>query len=114
LAPIVTTVALAIGFALENMWWGEPLALVLAAAPILGGFALGFRAARTGNRSGAFAAATASAEASFIVMFLIGANVVGFASDGTSALVGATTAVVAFAVTAVGLSRVAGRRRRGR
>ena len=114
LAPLVTIVALAVGFALEDTEWGELLALVLVAAPILGGFALGYRSASTGNGSAPFAAATATAAALFFAMFLIGANVIEFASDGTSLLVGAATAVVAFGVTAFGLSRVARRRRRGR
>ncbi len=111
LAPVVTIGALTIGFALEGKWWGELLALALVAAPILGGFTLGFRSARTGNTSGALAAATATAEAVFIVMFLIGANVIEFASDGTTALVGVGAAVAGFVVTTLALYRIGSERR---
>ena len=109
-APFVIAAALVIGFAIESWpWAADVVPIMLAATPILAGFALGLRSARTGNGYGALAAATAAAEASFIVMFLVGANAVEFASDGTSALVGLASGVAAFAVVEIALYRVSRR-----
>ncbi len=104
-APFVIAGATVLGFAIDA-WWGDLIMMALVAVPILGGFVLGLRSARTGNRSGALAAATAAAEALFLVMFLIGANVIEFASDGTSALVGVASAVAAFVVAEIVLYRI--------
>lgn len=111
-SPFVIAGALVIGFAIESWpWAADVVPLMLAATPILAGYALGFRSARTGNGYGALAAATAVAEAVFILMFLVGANAVEFASDGTSALVGLACGGVAFAVVEVLLLRVSRRAR---
>lgn len=111
-APFVIAGAVVIGFAIESWpWAADVVPLMLAATPILAGFALGLRSARTGNGYGALAAATAAAEALFIVMFLVGANAVEFASDGTSALVGLASGAVAFAVVEILLARVSNRAR---
>ncbi len=112
MAPFVVAGALVFGFAIEAWWGAELITYTLAAIPILGGFALGFRSARTGNGSGALAAATATAEALFIVMFLISANVIEFKSDGTSGLVGLASAVAAFTVAEIALYRVSRRANR--
>ncbi len=51
LAPFVAAGALVVGFALEAWWGADVIMLALAAVPILGGFVLGFRSARTVNGS---------------------------------------------------------------
>ncbi len=111
LAPFVVEGAFILGFAIEAWWGAELIALTLSAIPVVGGFVLGVRSARTGNRSGALAAATATAEALFIAMFLSGANVIEFKSDGTSALFAAAIAVAGFAVAEIVLDRVSRRTR---
>ncbi len=95
-------VALGVAFALQDTAGGGAVLLAWTLLPPATGIALGARAARTGNRSGALATAFGLALVTFLVVFYVGANflLTDFNDSAPAALAVAMALVVGGAVEA--------------